>query len=209
MGFNNNEKLLAFAKYITKLRKEYNYTLVEVAKKTNIDKSSLHKIENGEFQKINSLFLMKLAELYDVNVLTFHLMLGYVKEDDIIKLSEILKNKNYFKNEKSTQNLKIPIFRNKETLLNNSHKRFLKISNSSNDFFAIYISKKYFIFKITDVLIQNDIGIFDIDDSIIIARYAVQDNFVSIVDIITNKIFFKNKNEITTLGKVFYIIDIL
>ena len=107
----NKEKIYAFAKYISSLRKEHEYTLEYVAKKTNIKTTSLHKLENGEFQKINSVFLVNLAKLYNINVLTFHIMLGYIKEDEIIQFSEILKNQKYvLKEEIVNQSLKIPVY---------------------------------------------------------------------------------------------------
>ena len=43
----NKEKVYIFSQYISKLRKEHGYTLNEVAEKTNLKTTSLHKIGNG------------------------------------------------------------------------------------------------------------------------------------------------------------------
>ena len=86
----NKEKVYIFSQYISKLRKEHGYTLNEVAEKTNLKTTSLHKIENGEYKKINPIFLSNLAKLYDINILVFYTMLGYIEENDIILFSEIL-----------------------------------------------------------------------------------------------------------------------
>ena len=83
-----------FSKYIHKLRKEHGYTLKEVAKKTNLKPSALHKIENGEVEKINPTFLLNISKLYNINILVFYTMLGYIEENDIILFSEILKKQN-------------------------------------------------------------------------------------------------------------------
>ena len=210
MTQNSENRIYIFAKYISDLRKEHGYTLADVAKKTKIKTTSLHKIENGEFQKINSLFLINLAKLYNINVLTFHIMLGYIKEDEIIQFSEILKNQNYFLKKKTTyQSLKIPVLKNKESFLSDNYKNFLSIINYDHEFLAFFISKKFFIFKKTDTLNKDDIGIFEIQDKIHIGKYAIKENFVFISDLISTDVFFREKSEISILGKVFYIIEVI
>ena len=202
----NKEKVYIFSQYISKLRKEHGYTLNEVAEKTNLKTTSLHKIENGEYKKINPIFLSNLAKLYNINILVFYIMLGYIEENDIILFSEILKNQNYTLKEKViTQHLKIPIIKNKEEISSNTHK-FLNIKNSN--FSAFYFSNKYYIFKKTDTLNNEDTGIFEIHDKIHIGKYAIQENFVFISDIISADVFFREKSEISILGKVFYIIEV-
>ncbi len=206
----NKEKIYAFAKYISSLRKEHEYTLEYVAKKTNIKTTSLHKLENGEFQKINSVFLVNLAKLYNINVLTFHIMLGYIKEDEIIQFSEILKNQKYvLKEEIVNQSLKIPVLKSKESFLSDKYKNYLNIINSDNGLLAFFSSKKFFIFKKTDILNKDDIGIFEIQGKIHIGKYALKENFVFISDLISSDVFFREKSEISILGKVFYIIEVI
>ncbi|MCP1225768.1 helix-turn-helix domain-containing protein [Sebaldella sp. S0638] len=203
---NKNKTNIEFAKYITKLRKQNNLTLLQVAKKANLDRASLHRIENGEIQKINPLFLEKLAELYDVNVLEFYLILGYVKEKDITSFSSILKNKNLnFKSQK----LKIPVLKNKEAFLSDKYRSFLNITNSNNELLAFFSSKKFFIFKKTDILNKDDTGIFEIQGKIHIGKYAIKENFVFISDFISSDVFFRESSEISILGKVFYIIEVI
>lgn len=197
---NKNKINIEFGKYLTNLRKQNNLTLLKVAKKANLDRATLHRIENGEIQKINHTFLEKLSELYDVNVLDFYLMLGYIKEKDISSFSNTLKNEN-----ENLQKLKIPIIKNKKDFVIIPNK-FLNIKN--NNFSAFYFSNKYYIFKKTDTLNNEDTGIFEIHNKIHIGKYAIQENFVFISDIISADVFFREKSEISILGKVFYIIEV-
>jgi transcriptional regulator with XRE-family HTH domain len=202
----SKEKLYNFSKYISKLRKEHGYTLNEVAAKTNLKPTALHKIENAEFQKINPVFLSNLAKLYNINILVFYTMLGYINEDEVILFSEILKKQNYtLKEEIISQSLKIPVVKNKKEFSNSTNK-FLNIKN--NDFFAFYYSNKYYIFKKTDTLNIDDTGIFEIQNKINIGKYATEGNFIFISDLSSTDIFFREKSEISILGKVFYIIEV-
>ena len=202
----DKDKVYNFSKYIHKLRKEHGYTLKEVAKKTNLKPSALHKIENGEVEKINPTFLLNISKLYNINILVFYTMLGYINKDDVILFSEILKKQNYTLKEKIvSQSLKIPTVKNNKELSTDTNK-FLNIKN--NDFLAFYNSNKYYIFKKTDTLNFDDTGIFEIHNKIHIGKYAIQENFVFISDIISNDVFFREKSEISILGKIFYIIEV-
>ena len=82
----------------------------------------------------------------------------------------------------------------------------MNIKNSN--FSAFYFSNKYYIFKKTDTLNNEDTGIFEIHNKIHIGKYAIQENFVFISDIISNDVFFREKSEISILGKIFYIIEV-
>ena len=98
------------------------------------------------------------------------------------------------------------LFTNNELSFYNSTNKFINIKN--NDFFAFYYSNKYYIFKKTDTLNIDDTGIFEIQNKINIGKYATEGNFIFISDLSSTDIFFREKSEISILGKVFYIIEV-
>lgn len=206
----NDELLQNFGKELARLREENNITNKYIEKITKIDNATLSRLESGLIKKVNPFMLQKLADFYNINILTFQIMLGYISESDIIKFSDVLKNqKHILKKESASQNLKIPVIKNKEDFLNNSRHIF-NLYNSKEDFLAFSKSNnKYFLFKKTNILIKDDIGIFEINNRIHIGKYAIQENFVFISDILSTDVFFREKSAITILGKVFYIIEVV
>ncbi len=55
-------------------REENNYTLEDIAKKLNVNRSTVLRWENGEVEKIKSPFLKELSDLYGVNIVW---LMGY------------------------------------------------------------------------------------------------------------------------------------
>ena len=206
----NNKKLIEFGKYLYDLRTKNFFTLKEVTRKTGIDKSTLSKLENGETQKINPIFLKKLATLYNINILDLFIMLDYIDYDDIITSYNSLKKEEYiFTKEIKLQNLKIPIVKSKDILSGTTQNKFLNISNTNEDFLAFSNSSdKYYIFKKTDTLNKNDIGLFEVNKKIYIAKYAFEDKFVLISDILSSDVILKEKSEINIIGRIFYTINV-
>ena len=206
----NNKKAIDFGKFLHDLRIENSYTLKDVTTQTGIDKSTLSKLENGETQKANPELLKKLADLYNVNVIDFFIMLEYISSDDIIASYISLKNEKYiFKKEIKTQHLKIPILKTKDILFDTIQNKFFNISNIDEDFFAFSNSShEYYIFKKTDTLNKDDIGVFEVNKKIYIARYAFEDKFVLISDILSGDVVLKEKSDINIIGRVFYIINV-
>lgn len=61
-------------------REENNLTLEDVAKKIQVNKSTILRWENGEVGKIKSPFLKELADLYKVNIVW---LMGYDAEKNV------------------------------------------------------------------------------------------------------------------------------
>ena len=205
-----SKKAIDFGKFLHDLRIKNFYTLKKVTIETGIDKSTLSKLENGETQKANPELLKKLANLYNVNVVDFFVMLEYISSDDIIDSYISLKNQKYlFNKEIKIQNLKIPILKAKDILLGISPKNFFNISNVNEVFFAFYkSSSEYYIFKKTDTLRIDDIGIFQVNNKIYIARFNYKEKFVLISDMLSNDILLEEITNVKIIGRVFYTITV-
>ena len=65
-------------------REENNFTLEDIAKRINVNKSTVLRWENGEVGKIKSPFLKELADLYKVNIVW---LMGYDAEKNVITSS--------------------------------------------------------------------------------------------------------------------------
>ncbi len=206
----NDEFLQNFGNELKRLRKENNVTNRYIEKVTKIDNGTLSRLESGFIKKINPVVLKKLADFYNVNVLNFQLMLGYINKEDILKFSDTLKNQNsILKKEIDPQNLKIPIIKAKDILLGTTQKKFFNISNTNGELFAFSNSSdEYYIFKKTDTLNKDDIGLFEVNKKIYIARYAFEGNFVLISDILSSDIILKDKSDIVIIGRIFYTINV-
>ena len=68
---------------LKKIRRNLNFSLNDVYNKTGIHDSVLSHIEKGETQNPAPATLKKLAELYDVNVISLYLLCGYLDENDL------------------------------------------------------------------------------------------------------------------------------
>ena len=68
---------------LRKLRQDSTFSLNDVYKKTRIHDSVLSHIEKGETQNPAPATLKKLAGLYNVNVISFYLLCGYLDENDL------------------------------------------------------------------------------------------------------------------------------
>jgi len=68
---------------VRKLRQNLNLSLNDVYQKTGIHDSVLSHMEKGKTQNPAPATLKKLAELYNVNVISLYLLCGYLDENDL------------------------------------------------------------------------------------------------------------------------------
>lgn len=68
---------------LRKLRQDLNFSLNDVYQRTGIHDSVLSHIEKGETQTPGPATLKKLAELYNVSVISLYLLGGYLDESDL------------------------------------------------------------------------------------------------------------------------------
>ena len=71
--------------YLRNLRDSYSLTIREVKKMTGINTADLSRIESGLKERVNPLHLLELARVYKINVIELYLIIGYLKESEIIK----------------------------------------------------------------------------------------------------------------------------
>ena len=74
----DEKKTKALGNLLIELRANTSLGLVEVANITKIQAAQLSRLEHGTVYRINSLMLKRLAELYDVDVLTFYKIIDYI-----------------------------------------------------------------------------------------------------------------------------------
>lgn len=92
-------------KYIKKLRVERELTLVEICKKSQVDLSDLHKIENGTKLKINPFQLKALSNVLKVDYKIFYKICGFIEDKDYS--NNLLKNKSIYSKQELINDLNI------------------------------------------------------------------------------------------------------
>ena len=146
--------------------------------------------------------LLKLAELYDVNILHFYTLLGYVDTKDIIKYN----NTNAYT---SNDDIAIPLFdsinniENKEVSIG---KMNIPFSNTnSNLCFAFYYKKDIFIAYKTKELNFYDLFIFKANSKYFISKYFILDSTIILNDIQDDyKLYTFDKSIVKVVGKIIF-----
>lgn len=75
--------MIAIGDFLKQQRQMLGLSMSEVHKQTGITDSKLSRIEHREGRPSDPLELKKLAELYQVNIVTLYLMAGYLTENDL------------------------------------------------------------------------------------------------------------------------------
>lgn len=91
--------------YIKKLRVERELTLIEICKKSQVDLSDLHKIENGTKLKINPFQLKALGNILKVDYKIFYKICGFIEDKDYS--NNLLKNESIYSKQELINDLNI------------------------------------------------------------------------------------------------------
>lgn len=142
----NDEKLIEFGNFLKKLRFENGYTLEYLQNKTGINIADLNRIENASRKKINPFHLIALSNIYNINVLTFYEMIGYIDKEKInsfVEKEEIEKNISELFDEKSNLYAKIPLYSSVAAgagkVVDEMPKSFIQVPMSGKDYRAAYV----------------------------------------------------------------------
>ena len=65
------------------LRESNNRTFLDISKKTDIDISTLFKLEQGEILRVNFFMLKKITEYYNINPIDLLIITNIMKEKDV------------------------------------------------------------------------------------------------------------------------------
>ena len=153
IDLDNAQKL---GEYLRNLRDSYNLTIREVKKMTGINTADLSRIESGLKERVNPLHLLELARIYKINVIELYLIIGYLKESEIIKYS--IKTNVQSKTEETLNKLysEIPLYDGKESYFT-SPSKFIQVTKARRKLEAFYISDE----TMKPLLHKNDIVLFD------------------------------------------------
>ena len=197
-------KTVEFGKILKQYRTKNNYTFRDIHALTGIDSSTISRLEDGKILRINSLVVTALAELFCVNPLIFLNIIGYVQDKDVFNYCKIVKTeKSFYENSfieildsfsiSSDSEIHLKEFMNLP-FLDKQDKAFKK-----DDFIFVYNNK--------NELLQEDLGIFSYNNSILVGFYYSNENTVSLYDYFTKKISIHSKSDIKIIGRIVTIID--
>ena len=77
----SEEKAQEIGLFLKNKREELGYSTNQISIKTNIDKSDISRIENGEKKKLNPIYLKKIAKILKLDIIELFKMVGYLDED--------------------------------------------------------------------------------------------------------------------------------
>lgn len=199
----DEQKTKKLGKILRKYRTKNNYTLKDIYDKTQIDPSTITRLENGTIYRINSLILTSLARLYNINPVNLLNIIGYIDDKDILEYSIEIQQIN------SPNNNLIEIIE-AESILSETKdiKEFLNLPFLNSNSFKAYKENNFiFVYSNTQETKEEDLGIFSVKDQIIVAYFYYNETTVSLQNYFTNKNFLFLKTEITIIGRVEAIID--
>ena len=193
------EKLKKLGKTLKELRIQNNLSFRDVDKLTGIDISTISRLEEAKGYRINALILNKLAKAYKVNPVSLLKIIDYVNEDDINQYLNITKSET-----SSINNNEIEILNE-----NNSSyfpKKFIKLPDFP-ECKAVKINNRIFLYDDASPD-NNDLGIFCIDNKIIVAFYYCLDDTITLKDFFTDFVSMTKKGSLSIFGKIKGIVDL-
>ena len=199
----DEHKTKKLGKILRKYRTKNNYTLKDIYDKTQIDPSTITRLENGTIYRINSLILTSLARLYNINPVSLLNIIGYIDDKDILKYSTEIQQIN------SPNNNLVEIFES-ESMFSETRdmKEFLNLPFLNNNSYRAYKKNNFiFVYSNTQTIEQEALGIFAAKNLIIVAYFYYNETTVSLQDYFTNKNLLYLKNEINIIGRIESIID--
>ena len=205
MFFIKDELIVDFANLLKRMRVEKGVTTQDVSDKTDIDISTLNKLERGLIKRINPLMLLALADYYNTNVIVFYNLLEYTNDNLISEYKSITSEKDH--------DLSIPLY-NTIYNIDNFDKNISRkinlpfIQNDSKKFFSFQHDNYIIIFYYTDILKKEDLGIFKINKEYIIAKYREKSDLIVLIDIFNNEnVIIEERGKVKIIGKIKYKIE--
>ena len=202
----NDESLVLFGEKLKQLRLEKKVSTKNLSDKTGIDIATLNRIEQGFIKKINPLILNELAKYFNLNVLYFYSLLGYINNEEILNYSNLLIENNYT----SSDDFGVPLINDFNSFDDISHKNrkiYLPFPESSKEnLFGYYLDEfTAIIFSHTSQIKNDDFGIFKINNNFIISKYFEKNNFIFLTDMLeTNEKYIIEFDKIIVIGKILY-----
>lgn len=178
------------------LRESNNRTFLDISKKTDIDISTLFKLEQGEILRVNFFMLKKITEYYNINPIDLLIITNIMTEKDVF---------NYLPKSKFNQR-NIPIFSTFSNFKKNEVSFYIHSPFSfSETLKGVVFNNELFIldtsFSETN---SNDTFVFDIDRLFVFSKLHILENKFFLKDIFSeeNYIIQYSKNKI--IGKILY-----
>ncbi len=85
--------------YLKEIRNEYHLSLKDVHQQCGVTDSKLSRLERGEVKLPDPYELKKLAQLYEISVVSLYIMAGYLDESDLSDYQLVFQNTNLLNKE--------------------------------------------------------------------------------------------------------------
>lgn len=78
--------------YLKRIRNEHHLSLKDVYERCGITDSKLSRMERGEGEPLNPLELKKLAQVYEISIISIYIKAGYLNKSDLSDYQFVFKN---------------------------------------------------------------------------------------------------------------------
>ena len=198
-GFKgSNKNIITLGEYLKSLRENSSATFLDIAKKTNIDISTLYKLEKGEISRVNFFMLKKIANYYKINFLFFLLEIGITTENEILNFVPFIEND-------TSDNKLISVYKSfKDYRQNNVFTHINYVYEYKDTLSAFFIDDHIFVFDSYVEDIKNEVIIFSVGNEIKISNILGSNNNYIFFDQSKESITEIPKEKIVILGKLLY-----
>lgn len=198
-GFKASDKnTITLGEYLKTLRENSSATFLDIARKTNIDISTLYKLEKGEIPRVNFFMLKKIADYYKMNFLFFLLQVGITNENEILDFIPFIKQK---------ESKLIPTYKTLKDYEKNNVFSFLNPVNDSQDSYkALYFKNEIVVFdsKITDF--EAGKFIIEYKNKMLFSKITEYDNKFIFYNNNLEETVISPKDNVKIIGKILYFI---
>lgn len=188
------EDAIKLGELLKEKRKENNLTITDIEAKSGINRADIHRLEGGQKKRLNPFQLVSLADVLDINLIDLFILAGFINKKaitDFVKkktderISEQLKIISY------TGAIKIPIYENfleglgfvdnvtpckYTTLFLNEYSEYVGIIINDGTLRPLISENAIVILEKNKSLNNGDIGVFGIDDKILVRKYFKKEN---------------------------------
>lgn len=186
------DKFKKLGKTLRELRILNKLSFRETDRLSGVDISTISRLEEGKVNRINPFTLNKLAKAYKTNPLHLFRIIDCISEEDIKQYINVAKNENT-----SVHNNEIEVFN--EYCNSYYPKKFIKVPGVECN--AIEIKNHIFLYDNNCVdLINDDLGLFDFNNEIVIAFHYYLNNITTLKNYFTEKVSMHE--DIKIIGKV-------
>ncbi|MGL6023053.1 MAG: helix-turn-helix domain-containing protein [Cetobacterium sp.] len=211
--------------FIIKKREEKNITSGMLSYKTGIHRSSIHRIENNDTERINPKNLKSIAEALNVNYLTLFILAGYIDLDAITQFSEEHINSSVkirideqLKAISENNQYTIPVLGYKSissekidtsnplsfTNVSAKDKNCIAFLVENNDMAPTILDSSIVFLEPNSIISNGDIGLFSLNEKIMIKRFFEKEDFIFLYSDNNpyNPVIIKNNDLYKCFGKI-------